>query len=112
VPPYLLASGPDDPACAVSLELMATTARYMRRNGVNLPLLPIFCGQHRAFAAESAWKDGRWHRMARPRHPPHTLGDRRPVDPRCRDPRAGLFSDAHLPAWPPGDAGPPRAVAG
>jgi hypothetical protein len=29
-----------------------------RRNGVNLPLLPIFCGQYRAFAAESAWKDG------------------------------------------------------
>jgi hypothetical protein len=31
VPPYLLGSGPDDPAFAVSLELMATTARYMPR---------------------------------------------------------------------------------
>ena len=37
---------------------MALTARYMRRNGVNLPLMPIFCGTHRAFAAESGWKDG------------------------------------------------------
>jgi hypothetical protein len=58
VPPYLLASGPEDPAFAVSLEFMATTARYMRRHGVNLPLLPVFCGTHRAFAAESAWRDG------------------------------------------------------
>lgn len=37
---------------------MALTARSMRRNGVNLPLMPIFCGTHRAFAAESGWKDG------------------------------------------------------
>lgn len=58
VPPYLLASDPRDPAFAVSLELMAMTAGYMRHNGVNLPLLPIFCGTHRAFAAGSAWRDG------------------------------------------------------
>ena len=58
VPPYLLASGPDDPAFAVSIELMTITARYMRRNGVNLPLMTIFCGTHRAFAAESGWRDG------------------------------------------------------
>jgi hypothetical protein len=58
IPPYLLAASPDDAAFHVSLELMGLTARYMRRNGVNLPLMPVFCGQHRAFAAESAWKDG------------------------------------------------------
>lgn len=58
VPPYFLTSGPDDPAFDVSLELMALTARYMRRNGINLPLMPVFCGQHRAFAADSAWKGG------------------------------------------------------
>ena len=58
VPPYLLASAPDDPAFALSLELMAATARYMRRNGVNLPLMPVFCGQHRAFASEAAWEHG------------------------------------------------------
>ena len=37
---------------------MAATARYMRRNGVNLPLMPVFCGQHRAFASEAAWEHG------------------------------------------------------
>lgn len=58
VPPYLLAGAPEDPAFAVSIELMAMTARYMRHNGINLPLLPIFCGTHRGFAAESAWHEG------------------------------------------------------
>jgi hypothetical protein len=58
VPPYLFCQTPDDPAFSVTLRLLEVTARYMRREGINLPLLPVLCAQHRAFTPETAWPVG------------------------------------------------------
>jgi hypothetical protein len=58
IPPYFFCDHPDDPAFETSLDLLATTARVMRREGVNLPILPVLCAQHRSFCTEDSWSDG------------------------------------------------------
>lgn len=58
LPPYLYASSPEDPAFTVSLQLLVATRRCMSRNGVNLPLIAVFCGGYQRFAREDAWISG------------------------------------------------------
>jgi hypothetical protein len=58
IPPYLFCDHPGDPAFEVSLDLLATTGRIMRREGVNLPLLPVLCAQHRSFCGDDSWPGG------------------------------------------------------
>lgn len=58
VPPYTYAASPSDPWFAIGLRLLQATARYMRHNGVNLPLVPVFCGQLHSFADPRAARLG------------------------------------------------------
>jgi hypothetical protein len=58
IPPYLYAADPDDPALTVSLRLMIATRRFMRKNDVNLPLVPVFCGGWQRFARQDTWTIG------------------------------------------------------
>jgi hypothetical protein len=58
IPPYLIAASPVDPAYPLSLRMLELTARYMRHNGVSLPLLPVFCGQARTFTRGDRWREG------------------------------------------------------
>jgi hypothetical protein len=51
IAPYLYASEPSDPAFAMSIRLLASTAHYVRNNDVPLPVIAILCGQLRKFAA-------------------------------------------------------------
>ncbi len=58
IPPYLFADSPDDPLFAVSLRMLQATARYMRHNDVNLPLVPLFCGNRSSFCDPTKWNRG------------------------------------------------------
>ncbi len=58
LPPYLYADSPDDPAFTVSLRLLLATRSYMSKNGVNLPLIAVFCGGWQRFARPDAWAPG------------------------------------------------------
>jgi hypothetical protein len=49
VPPYTYGSGPSDPWFTVSLELLRATARYMHRNGIRLPVVPVLAAQLQTF---------------------------------------------------------------
>lgn len=58
IAPYLYASEPSDPAFAMSIRLLASTAHYVRNNDVPLPVVAILCGQLRKFAAVQALDAG------------------------------------------------------
>jgi hypothetical protein len=54
IAPYLYASEPADPAFAMSIRLLASTAHYVRDNDLPLPVVAILCGQLRPFARSQA----------------------------------------------------------
>jgi hypothetical protein len=58
IPPYLYASAPEDPRFSVTLDFIRLTDRYLSRNNLRLPLIPIFCGQLHRFASDRAWVAG------------------------------------------------------
>jgi hypothetical protein len=58
IPPYCYASSPSDPFFALSLELLRATSRYMARNGIALPVIPVFCVRLQSFGPEKAWQEG------------------------------------------------------
>lgn len=58
VPPYTYASSPSDPYFEVGLEMLRSTSRYLARNGIALPVIPVFCAQLQSFGPEKAWNEG------------------------------------------------------
>jgi len=75
IAPYLYASEPEDPAFAMSIRLLASTAHYVRDNDVPLPVVAILCGQLRHFASQQALNFGVGRFVdAAEAHDVHTLG--------------------------------------
>lgn len=58
IPAYTYASSPADPFFDVALDLLRATSRYMSRNGIALPLIPIFCARLQSFGPEKSWREG------------------------------------------------------
>lgn len=58
IPPYLYVSSPSDPLFEVALELLRATSRYMGRNGIALPMIPVFCARLQSFGPEKSWGAG------------------------------------------------------
>lgn len=58
VPPYPYVSSPSDPFFEFSLDLLRATARYMSRNNISLPIVPVFCARLQTFGPEKSWADG------------------------------------------------------
>lgn len=58
VPPYTYAGSPTDPFFNVGLELLRATSRYMSKNGISLPMVPIFCARLQSFGSEKSWQEG------------------------------------------------------
>lgn len=58
IPPYVYATSPIDPFFKIALDFLRSTARYMSKAGLALPVVPIFCAQLKGFGAEKAWVDG------------------------------------------------------
>jgi hypothetical protein len=58
IPPYFYASSPTDPWFMVSLALMDHTAEHLERNGIRLPVLPVFCAQLQSFSNSVTWSIG------------------------------------------------------
>lgn len=75
IAPYLYASEPGDPAFAMSIRLLASTAHYVRDNDVPLPVVAILCGQLRQFASAQALDLGAGRFVdAAEAHDLHTVG--------------------------------------
>jgi hypothetical protein len=58
IPPYFYASSPTDPWFILSLSLIDETARFMRDNDVQLPMLPVLCAQLQSFGNHLLWSRG------------------------------------------------------
>lgn len=58
IPPYLYATAPDDPRFTLSLEMIRLTDRFLEREKLRLPMVPIFCAQLHSFAHPSSWPHG------------------------------------------------------
>ncbi|MGH3374880.1 MAG: hypothetical protein ACRDP6_09080 [Actinoallomurus sp.] len=58
IPPYAYSDSPTSPWFERSVEWLGTTARAMRRLNLSLPVVPVFCGAWRRFAADEAWDSG------------------------------------------------------
>lgn len=58
IPPYPYVSSPTDPFFQVALDMLRATSRFMSRNGIALPIIPIFCAKLQSFGPEKTWKDG------------------------------------------------------
>ena len=73
IAPYLYVSEPSDPAFAMSIRLLASTAHYLRDNDVPLPLVAILCAatapvRERRSARHRCWALRRRSRGARRPH--------------------------------------------
>jgi hypothetical protein len=58
IPPYTYAQSPLDPWFEIALDFIRRTARYMRNEGVHLPLVPVLCAQLKGFGRERTWRLG------------------------------------------------------
>lgn len=58
IPPYLYAASPSDPHFEIGLDMLRATSRYMARNGIALPVIPVFCARLQSFGPEKAWREG------------------------------------------------------
>ena len=58
IPPYPYISAPDDPWFLVALDWIRLTRTAMEREGVALPLVPVFCAQLMKMGAEKTWSIG------------------------------------------------------
>ena len=58
IPPYLYAASPNDPHFEIGLDMLRATSRYMARNGIALPVIPVFCARLQSFGPEKAWREG------------------------------------------------------
>lgn len=58
IPPYPYVSSPTDPFFELALDLLRGTSRYMSRNGIALPVVPILCAQLKSFGSEKSWREG------------------------------------------------------
>jgi hypothetical protein len=58
IPPYPYVLSPADPFFELALDFLRATARYMAREGLALPLVPVLCAQLKGFGSERAWGDG------------------------------------------------------
>jgi hypothetical protein len=58
IPPYTYSQSPLDPWFEITLGFIRATARYMRHEGIHLPLVPVFCAQLKGFGRERTWRVG------------------------------------------------------
>ena len=58
VPPYFYAKSPTDPWFQVQMAANRTTAEYLRAEGINLQVAPIFAGSLKGFGAQRYWAAG------------------------------------------------------
>jgi hypothetical protein len=58
IPPYPYVTGLRDPWFEHAIDLLRRTARYMRSNGVNFPLVPVLTVSAQGFAHRRTWADG------------------------------------------------------
>lgn len=58
IPPYPYVTSPADPFFELAVDLLRVTARYMRQNGLALPVLPVLCAQLQGFGTEKTWETG------------------------------------------------------
>lgn len=75
IAPYLYASEPADPAFAMSIRLLASTAHYVRDHDLPLPVVAVLCGQLRQFAGSQSLDLGVGRLIdAAEAHDVHTVG--------------------------------------
>lgn len=58
IPPYPYVAGPDDPWFEWALDMIRLTARWLRHEGIALPLAPILCARLQSFAPARSWRRG------------------------------------------------------
>lgn len=58
IPPYLYVVSPADRLFELALEFLRATGRYMARERLALPLIPVLCGQLKGFGSERTWRAG------------------------------------------------------
>lgn len=58
VPPYLYVQSPRDPFFDIALEFLRATGRYMAKEKLALPVVPVFCAQLLGLGAEKSWAEG------------------------------------------------------
>ncbi len=58
IPPYFYASSPGDPCFGLTIDLLVRTADYLKRENINVPLIPLACVKLQGFSDESMWVHG------------------------------------------------------
>lgn len=58
IPPYLYAARVGDPLAQINLQLLTRTARYLDRERISLPVVPVFAASLLAFGPQAAWAAG------------------------------------------------------
>lgn len=58
IPPYFHAKSPDDPWFRVQLVVLRRTGAYLKAEGINIPMAPIFAGSLQRFGNHVSWPDG------------------------------------------------------
>jgi hypothetical protein len=58
IPPYPYVTSASDPFLDLALDFVRGTARYMGRNGLAVPVLPVLCAQLKGLGPESSWEVG------------------------------------------------------
>lgn len=58
IPPYPYVAAPDDPWFEWALDMIRLTARWLRNEGIALPLAPVLCARLQGFAAPRSWGQG------------------------------------------------------
>jgi len=58
IPPYLYSPKPGDGWFEVNLQLLRRSARYLEREGIDLPVVPVFAASLREYGPQSSWAKG------------------------------------------------------
>ena len=58
IPPYPYVAAPDDPWFEWALDMIRLTARWLRQEGIALPLAPMLCARLQTFAPAHSWGQG------------------------------------------------------
>jgi hypothetical protein len=58
IPPYFHMTSHEDPWFRVQVAALRRTAAYLRADGINLPVAPVFAGSLRRFGSRVSWSSG------------------------------------------------------
>lgn len=58
IPPYFHVKSPEDPWFQVQLTALSRAAAYLRAEGINLPVAPVFAASLQRFGPQASWSGG------------------------------------------------------